>query len=191
MTNAAFILENDKDIIYEYCEKGNQHAATHFVRKYKNFVYSTALRYVTNHFDADDISQEVFIKALKGLKKFRGDSSLQSWLYRITVNLSLNYKKKKSVLSFLSQDDDERFYEIESKLLTPEQEIEGKELEQEFLEALNKLPEKQRETFALRYFDELPYEEISKLLGTSIGGLKANYYQAVKKLASFLEKYRP
>lgn len=184
------MLISDQEILLEYCEKGNERVITDFVRKYQNMVYTTALRYVGNHFDADDIAQDVFIKAVESLKKFRGDSSLKSWLYRITVNHCLNFKKKKNPFSFLSQDDDETHLEIQSDSRSPEELYDGKILEKDFLEAISKLPEKQRETFALRYFEELSYDEISKLLDTSVGGLKANYYQAVKKLATYLKQYK-
>lgn len=180
-------LENDQDIIREYTTTGSNSAATSFVRKYQNFVYSTALRYMASHDDADDVTQEVFIKALRNLKKFKGNSSLKTWLYRITVNQSLNMKRKKSVFSFLGMDDDLAYNKVISETDQPDTILEGKELEERFMNALASLPDKQRETFALRYFDNMTYDEISDMIGTSVGGLKANYYQAVKKLGKFLK----
>lgn len=157
---------------------------------YRNFVYSTALRYFNNHYDADDITQEVFIKAFKSIKKFKFNSSLKTWLYQITKNHCYTlYRKKKKNVSINSgemeeNEQDKWFTDSE----TPLSKVESDEFYDAFYNALNKLPEKQRETFALRYFEDMPYQEISDLLGTSVGGLKANYYQAVKKLSTLIER---
>lgn len=183
-------LEKDSDIVNEFVFGDTELAATVFVRKYQKFVYSTALRFVQNYEDADDIAQEVFIKAIEKIKNFRGDSSLSTWLYRITTNQCTNYNRKKRFLSMFSKDSssDDEYFDIAANDLTPIQTMENKEFEVKFKRMLAQLPEKQRETFALRYFDEMPYEEISKMLGTSVGGLKANYFQAVQKLALLLKK---
>lgn len=186
MVALNYILEDDKDIIEEYCSGNSEKAATSFVRKYQKFVYATALRYVQVYDDVDDITQEVFIKALRSLNKFRGDSSLKTWLYIITSNLCRNYLRKKKVASFfsLSSDDDRNyFYNLPSKEANPEQTFQNNEFELNFLKFVAKLPPKQREVFSLRYFDNLSYDEISKMLGTTVGGLKANYFQAVRKIA--------
>lgn len=188
MFTNAFILENDKEIVQEYVSKGTNRAATAFVRKYQQFVYNTAFRYLGTHDDAEDAAQEVFIKALNSLKKFKGNSSLKTWLYRITVNYCINIKRKKNVLTFFGIGGEEDFHNIPKEFNSPDKILEYQDIEERFLNALSELPEKQRETFSLRYFEEMSYEEISKLLGTSIGGLKANYYQAVKKLAYYLKE---
>lgn len=182
-------LEKDSDIVNELIYGDTELAATVFVRKYQKFVYSTALRYVQDYEDADDIAQDVFIKALESIKKFRGESSLKTWLYRIATNQCTNFARKKKFFSFFSKDKEgDEYYNVAASDLTPEQAFENKEFEIKFKKMLAQLPEKQRETFALRYFEEMPYEEISKLLGTSVGGLKANYFQAVQKLALLLKK---
>lgn len=185
----TLVLEKDNEIISEYLSGDRERAATAFVRKYQNFVFSASLRYLKSYDDADDASQEVFIKALKNIHKFRGESSLKTWLYRITMNVSSNILRKKKLINFFRSDNDENdeYLNIADKTFTPVEQYENWEFEQNFLKTLGKLPEKQRETFVLRYFEELPYEEISKLLGTSVGGLKANYFQAVKKLAEYLK----
>lgn len=189
MNGYALLLENDIEIIEEYVAQKSERAANSLVRKYRSFVYATALRYLQNHDDADDTAQEVFIKALSSLRKFRKDSNLKTWLYRITVNQAMNHLRKKKLNSFFSFGESE--YEISSNSLNPEESMMNNEFLSKFNIALAQLPEKQRETFALKYFDELKYEEISELLGTSIGGLKANYYQAVKKLSSILKQEVP
>ena len=180
--------ESDTEIVKDYCETKSNRAATAFVRKYQKFVYATALRYLKDEDDADDAAQEVFIKSLKNLHKFRGESSLKTWLYRITYNVSSNILRKKKIKRFLRIDDKEDFLNLPAHEPGPDKQLENNELQLSFMRSLDKLPEKQRETFAMRYFDEMTYEEISEVLGTSTGGLKANYFQAVKKIAKYINK---
>ena len=186
MSVLTITLENDQDIIREYVDGNRERAATEFVRRHQQFVYSTALRYLKSPDDADDAAQETFIRALKHLGSFRGDSSINTWLYRITVNVCTNMQRKKKVREFLGLDEVEATHATQD--YTPEQIAENEDFQRKFQKILAKLPEKQRETFALRYFDELSYEEISTMLGTSVGGLKANYFQAVQKIAKLLKK---
>lgn len=191
MINLAIKLITDDEIIRKYEVGEIDQATLQFVNKYKNFVYLTAYRYVKNHFDAEDLAQDVFIKALEKIKSFRKECSLKTWLYRITVNFAKNYLRKKkiySTFSFFTTDDQESI-EKDSVLKVNPQELEMSEFEEIFLKAVASLPEKQREVFALRFFDELDYESISELLGTSVGGLKANYFHAIKKIAKQMEKY--
>ena len=188
MSSIALILEKDLDIIQEYTDGNREIAVTAFVRKYQKFVYTTALRYLKSYDDADDASQEAFIKAIGNLHKFRGDSSLKTWLYRITSNVCTSILRKKKIFSIFTMDDSEEFFNMPSDETSPAQLVENQEFEKKFMGILSQIPEKQRETFALRYFDNLTYEEISKMLGTSVGGLKANYYQATKKIAALLNK---
>jgi RNA polymerase sigma-70 factor (ECF subfamily) len=184
----ATSLELNTELVRQYVETGSHEAANSLVRQYRKFVYATALRFTEDYDDADDIAQEVFIKALDSLHKFKGNSSIKTWLYRITVNLALNHKRKRKFLNFFSLTESKvPNDEILVDSTNPEKLLENKEFEINLIELLSRLPEKQRETFALRYFDELSYEEISEMLGTSIGGLKANYHQAVKKLSQILK----
>lgn len=187
MNGYSLLLDDDNEIISEIRVGDSELGATAFVRKYQNFVYSTALRFLQSYDDADDVSQEVFIKALKYLPKFRGDSSLKTWLYKITKNICITNIRKKKMLSFFKRIDEVDYFSIPDTDYNPEQKYNYNEFESTFLKAMAKLPEKQRETFAMRYFDQLSYEEISNILGTTVGGLKANYYQAVKKLANVLK----
>jgi RNA polymerase sigma factor (sigma-70 family) len=181
----------DAEIVSALKNGNRETGATFFVRKYQKFVYSTAFRYLNSEPDSEDVSQEVFIKAIESIDKFRGDSSLKTWLYRITKNNCLNILRKKKVLSFLGMYKDQEFeFDIKDPSNTPDESLEKVEFENRFLKVLAKLPEKQRETFALRYFEEMSYDEISKLIGTSTGGLKANYFQAIKKLANELKEFK-
>jgi len=95
----------DKNIIEEYITNGSNNAATRLIRKYEKFVFAIALRYVASYDDAEDLTQEVFIKALNNLKKFKQDSSLKTWLYRITVNACITFVRKKKITSFFRLDD--------------------------------------------------------------------------------------
>jgi RNA polymerase sigma-70 factor, ECF subfamily len=183
-------LETDNELIRDYVSGKSERAATAFVRKHQSFVYATVLRYLQDYDEAEDAAQEVFIKALNNLHKFRGDSNIKTWLYRISVNICSNIKRKKKIFSIfkpLVQEDEEAYINIPATDITPDKQLENKEFEKNFMKILSKLPEKQRETFALRYFQEMTYEEISEMLGTSVGGLKANYFQAVKKLSEYLK----
>ncbi|GAB1431165.1 RNA polymerase sigma factor [Ignavibacteria bacterium] len=188
MTQQALVMKEDFSLVREYINGDSERAAGAFVRRYKSFVYSTALRHLKSRDDADDAAQEVFIRALKNLSGFKGDSSVQTWLYRITMNVCANMRRKKRLLSFFSFGDGEEGREVEDKsTVNPYETVENSDFMKHFNKMLDELPEKQRETFVLRYFHELSYEEISTALGTSIGGLKANYFHAVKKLGEMLK----
>lgn len=182
----SLLYDTDQEIVNEYCNSKSDRAANALIRKYSSLIYFTALRYVQNEHDAQDISQDVFIKVLSKLHTFKNQSNLQTWIYSITANQSKNFLRKKSLRKFLRIDKEVSF-EIEDKYqYTPHEELESSESNQLLIKELAKLPEKQREVFSLRYFNDMSYIEISKLLGTSVGGLKANYFHAVKKLSSKL-----
>lgn len=192
MIQLAIKLQTDREIIEEFVKGNVEQAANEFVRKYKNFVYLVAFRYLKNYDDAEDVTQEVLIDAIQKLKYFRQESSLKTWLYRIAVNKSKNLLRKKKLLTFIrfgSSSNDEEEKELDFPDISQNNKVESKELEEKFLEVVANLPEKQREVFSLRYFDNLSFNEISQMLGTSVGGLKANYFHAVRKIASALKEY--
>ena len=169
--------------IQQLLEQGHTHEAMKVLMKsFKRFVHSTAMRYMKDDEDAKDISQEVFIKAYHSLDHFRGDSKIQTWLYAITRNLCLNaIDKKKRKGTVIDYEAPEIPSDDTADIL-----VNASEFSEFFKQCMSILPEKQRETFILRHVEELSYEEISEMLGTSIGGLKANYYQAVQKLSHYL-----
>ncbi len=166
--------------LVEEVRNGRRQAFTELMRRYQQRVYWAARRMVGSHEEADDIAQETFIKAYLGLGEFRGDSSFFTWLYRIAINLSLNAIRKRQLVSYLRQSD------IVNALFPaasdPERELVAKETESRLQKAVSALPEKQRAVFVLRYYEELSYDEISEILKTSVGGLKANYFHALKKV---------
>jgi RNA polymerase sigma-70 factor (ECF subfamily) len=180
-------LDTDSQILEAYKTGEREKAATAFVRKHQRFVYSVAMRHLNNVEDARDAAQETFIRALARLDSFRGDSALQTWLYRITVNVSLSMLRRKRFTSFFGLGEAEGEQDVASDAqASPDQHARTSEFERFFTTVLNKIPRKQRETFCMRYYDELSYDEISEMVGTSVGALKANYHWAVKKIAAHL-----
>lgn len=171
--------------LVQQVRNGKRQAYTELMRRYQQRVYWVARRIVGSHEDADDVAQETFVKAFLALGDFRGDSSLFTWLYRIAVNLSLNVIRKKQVMNYLRESP------LISSLLpakeNPHTELELKELESSLQKAVAELPEKQKAVFVMRYYEELSYEEISEVLNTSVGGLKANYFHALKKVQEFMK----
>lgn len=178
--------QQDDNVLIDKFLQGDETAFKTLVDKYKRKIYLTAYRLLGNHEDANDITQEVIIKTYKELKNFRRESSIYTWLYRITTNLSLNELKKRKIRSFFDFDElDEWLFKDEKQ--SPELSYRENELSNKIQEAINKLPEKQRVVFTLRYYDGLSYEEISEILGTSVGALKANYFHAINKLQKELK----
>lgn len=176
--------KSDQELVQEV-RNGDRRAFTELMRRYQERVYWVARRMVGNHDDADEVTQEAFVKAYVGLGEFRGDASFYTWIYRIAVNLSLNTIRKRQVLNYL------RDSEVLSRLLPlgedPVREVEFRDLQSRLEKAVAQLPEKQRAVFVLRHYEEMPYEEISQVLKTSIGGLKANYFHALKKVQQYLK----
>jgi RNA polymerase sigma factor (sigma-70 family) len=153
------------------------------VRAYQQRVYWHVRKMVIDHDDADDLTQEVFIKIHRYIDNFREDSQLFTWIYRIATNECLSFLNKKKRRFFLPIGDVAA--ELTSKLDSGNQ-ISGDDIQLKLQKALLKLPEKQRLVFNMKYFDDLPYEEISKITETSVGALKASYHHAVKKIENFL-----
>jgi RNA polymerase sigma factor (sigma-70 family) len=176
---------NDLELV-ELFQKGNETSFNELVRRYQEKVYWIARRFVNDHDQADEIVQEVFVKVYNALKKFRGESSVYTWLYRITVNVALNTLRKQRVRDFIRIDE---FFEMPNdENEQPDAIVEKDEQQKLIEEAIAKLPEKQKAVFILRYHEELSYEEISHILRTSIGGLKANYFHAAKKIGEYISR---
>ena len=160
-----------------------EQAFTTIIKKYQQKLYWHIRRMVIDHESANDVLQNVFLKAWKGLDNFREDSQLYTWLYRIATNESLTFLdqiKRKSAISL---------NEVESGLsnkIKADTNFDANRLEWKLQLAIQQLPEKQRLVFNLRYYDEMPYEEMSKILGTSEGALKASYHHAAKKIQDFI-----
>jgi RNA polymerase sigma-70 factor (ECF subfamily) len=166
---------------------GDQSSFKEIVNKYKDKIYWHARRMTGNHVDADEIVQEVLIVLYKKIGDFKFQSSLYTWIYKITSNRSLNLIKKRNIRRFFSIHEEE--YEQISADDDIVSNFESKQKLEEVDRVLNTLPAKQREIFVLRHYEQLSYEEISKITGKSLGGLKANYFHALSKVMKGMEKY--
>lgn len=153
------------------------------VKTYGESVYWQIRRMVASHDDANDLLQNCFIKVWNNLHNFRGDAKLSTWLYKIAINESINFLNKEKLRNSLSASDpdDEEFI---MRNLESDPYFDGDQLQKELQRAIAQLPEKQRLVFNMRYYDEMKYEEMSEILGTSVGALKASYHHAVKKITA-------
>lgn len=153
------------------------------VRTYQQKVYWLVRKMVIDHDDADDVTQEVFIKVHKSIETFRADSQLYTWLYRVATNECLTFLQKKRRRFFLPLEDVKG--ELSAKIESSPS-ITGDEVQKKLQKALLTLPDKQRLVFNLKYYEDMTYEEMAKVTGTSEGALKASYHHAVKKIEEFL-----
>ena len=153
-------------------------------RLYSEPLYWQIRRLVQNHDDADDILQNTFMKAWQSIENFRGEAKLGTWLYKIAINESLSFLERERKRRHLSLDDQEAEM-VQQIAGAPD--FDGDELARHLNEAVAMLPEKQRIVFNMKYFDDMKYEEISEILGTSVGALKASYHLAVKKIEQYFE----
>jgi RNA polymerase sigma factor (sigma-70 family) len=174
----------DTELLLQFRDPENKEKAfTAIIKKYQEKLYWHIRRMVVEHEDANDVLQNVFIRVWNGLENFREDSQLYTWLYRIATNECLSYleqQKRKSALSF-----DEMESGLSNKIVA-DRYFDPNKLEWKLQLAIQQLPEKQRIVFTLRYYDEMPYEEMSRVLDTSEGALKASYHHAVKKIEDYI-----
>jgi RNA polymerase sigma-70 factor (ECF subfamily) len=173
----------DQDLI-ERIQRGERPAFNEFMVRYQDKVYWVARRLLGDHDEALDVTQDVFVKAWNSIATFRGDAQPYTWLYRIATNLSLNRMRRSKLLSAFHFDGDEDDTFVADD--TPHDVLERDEVTRLIENAIEKLPEKQRAVFVLRYYQELPYEEISKAMNRSVGALKANYFHAVRKIEDYI-----
>lgn len=175
---------DDKELLTQFKQANTKEAAfTSLVKKYQEKLYWHIRRLVVEHEDANDVLQNLFIKVWKGLENFREDSQLYTWLYKIATNESLTHieKQKKRVAVSIDNEDSG----LENKVKA-DSNFDANKLEWKLQLAIQSLPEKQRVVFNLRYYDEMPYEEMSRVLETSEGALKASYHHAAKKIEEFI-----
>ena len=175
---------SDQELLEKFREEGSKHYAFNLlVRKYQQRLYWHIRRIVLDHEDSNDIIQNVFIKVWNALDGFRNDSQLYTWLYRIATNESITFLNKKKKRFTISLDD--VGYEMAEKL-TSDPLFTGDKIQLKLQQALLTLPPQQRLVFNMKYFDGLKYEEIAEILNLSVGGLKANYHHAVKKIEKYI-----
>ena len=177
-------IQNDQELLALFKDPvTKEQAFTGIIKKYQEKLYWHIRRIVITHEDTDDVLQNMFIKVWKGLENFREDSQLYTWLYRIATNASLTFLAKAKKRSSVSLSDDETGL---SNKLKSDTHFDANKLEWKLQLAIQSLPEKQRVVFNLRYYEEMPYEEMSHVLETSEGALKASYHHAAKKIENFI-----
>ncbi|MFZ4581112.1 MAG: RNA polymerase sigma factor [Paludibacter sp.] len=160
-------------------------AFSSIVRMYQERIYWHIRKMVLVHDDSNDVMQNTFMKAWNGIDNFRGESLISTWLYRIATNESLTFLTNKRLKNLQSMDDEES---ILFQNLQADSYFDGNEVEQKLQEAILTLPEKQRLVFNMKYFEDITYEEMENILGTSVGALKASFHHAVKKIERFLNE---
>ncbi|MBU1636506.1 sigma-70 family RNA polymerase sigma factor [bacterium] len=175
----------DLQLIKEF-QAGREQAFNELVLRHRRGVFVTAAGMLGNDQDADDVAQEVFIKVYTALQDFRGESAFYTWLYRITVNLCLNRLRSRKTRSFFGLDAIEQ---IMPSSESADRGAEASELQKLARKAISELPEKQRIVFILRHFHELPHAEIARIVDREVGTIKANYFQAIRKLRESLGPY--
>ena len=185
--NNLNINSSDSDLIESFC-KGNQNAFNFIVRKYQKKIYWVIRKMVVEHDDADDITQEVFLKLYRSLGDFRGESKFFTYLYKIAINYSLNHLNRNEKILSRKVDMDNSYFKSPDKIA--DENFTSKERTKLLEEAIKSLPVQQRAVFNMRYYDNLTYEEISTILDKSVGGMKANYFHAIKKLEKFLKQHK-
>ncbi|MBQ7570740.1 MAG: sigma-70 family RNA polymerase sigma factor [Bacteroidaceae bacterium] len=176
---------DEKQLISRLQDDNTRVAAfTTLVDTYKEALYWQIRRMVLSHDDADDVLQNTFIKAWTGLDSFRGDSKLSTWLYRIATNETLNFLERQRRPA-VSLDEEESHVAL---TLQSDPYFDGDETQAQLQEAIGQLPAKQRQVFVMKYYDDMKYEDMSQVLETSVGALKASYHHAVKKICNFFDQ---
>ncbi len=174
----------DSELLLMFREPASREKAyTAIIRKYQERLYWHVRRMLVDHDDSNDVLQNVFIRVWNGLDNFREDARLYTWLYRIATNECLSFIEQKKKRASVPLSDVE---EGLSNQVRADKDFDANKIEWKLQLAIQKLPEKQRVVFNLRYYDEMPYEEMSRVLETSEGALKASYHHAVKKVEDFL-----
>jgi RNA polymerase sigma factor (sigma-70 family) len=178
-------LQDEKDFIKELLDPKTQNTAFQkLMRDYQRPLYNHIRNIVLNHDDTDDVLQNTFIKVFQYLNGFKGDSKLFSWMYRIATNEAITFINQKAKRNGTTSEA------MQTKIvenLQADVHFDGNEIQIKLQKAILVLPEKQQLVFKMKYFEELKYEEISEILGTSVGALKASYHHAVKKIEDFVK----
>jgi RNA polymerase sigma-70 factor (ECF subfamily) len=177
--------KDNRQLIIDLKDENKRDLAFHtLVKEYQERLYWHIRKIVLNHEDADDILQNTFVKAWRSIGNFREESSLYTWLYRIATNESLTFINSNKRKSFVPMNDTSEFL---MNNLVSDPYFEGDEIQLKLQEAIVKLPDKQRLVFNMKYFEEMKYEEISEILETSVGALKASYHHAAKKIEEYIK----
>lgn len=178
------VTTQDSELLVQFRDPATKESAyTSIIRKYQEKLYWHVRRMVVDHEDANDVLQNVFIRVWNALENFREDSQLYTWLYRIATNECLTFLEQQKKRAAVPLGDVESG--LENKIRA-DKHFDASKLEWKLQLAIQQLPEKQRIVFGLRYYDEMPYEEMARVLETSEGALKASYHHAVKKIEDYI-----
>ena len=178
---------SDEELAAKFRDGEKRVSFTMIVERYQKRIYYSARKLVNgDHDEADEIAQETFVKVYEALDSFRGDAKLYTWIYRIMMNAVIYKSRRKKVRKNVGLEEVEDT--LESGEHSAHEQMERREMTALIEEAIATVPPKQREVFLLRFYDEMPYEEMSQILGTSVGGLKANYFHAVKKIGEYVQR---
>lgn len=178
-------MMTDKEIITLYNSGRHEQAFNQIVENYTERLYWHVRRFICSHEDSNDLLQDIFIKIWAALPSFRGDAQLFTWIYRIATNEVLNHLRKERFKALISFETESSFLE---RKIDDDPYFNGDTMQRELHKAIQRLPQKQRIVFNLRYFEEMKYEEISEITGTSVGALKASYHHAYGKIKDELKK---
>ncbi|WP_395046045.1 RNA polymerase sigma factor [Flavobacterium sp.] len=178
-------MQDEKAFIAELLNPKTQNDAFRkLLQLYQKPLYHHVRNMVLSHDDADDVLQNTFVKVFQNLKNFKGDSKLFSWMYRIATNEAITFMQQRAKKSGISSEE---VQQKEINKLESDVYFDGNEIQLKLQKAIAILPEKQQLVFKMKYFEELKYEQIAEITGTSVGGLKASYFHAVKKIEDFLK----
>lgn len=176
----------DREIMDLYRKGSKEEAFNHILKTYGERIYWHIRRFTCSHEDTDDLLQETFTKIWTALPSFREDARLFTWIYRIATNEALNFLRKKKVRALFSSGS---LTEEMAKRIDSDPYFSGNELQRILMKSIQKLPDKQKTVFTMRYFDGMSYEEIAEITGSSAGSLKASYHHAYKKIKDLIESH--
>ncbi len=175
-------LREDEREAVEACQRGEREAFDRLVERFQRDVYRLCYRYLNNHEDANDVAQEVFLKAYRAIRRFRGDSSFSTWLYRIAVNTCLNFRSARK------PEPQELPEALADPSLGVAASLESEERARRVRDAIRRLPEKQRVTLILKVYHDLTHEEVARILGSTVGTVKANLFHALGNLRKLVRE---
>ncbi|MBR0036195.1 MAG: RNA polymerase sigma factor [Bacteroidales bacterium] len=180
-------LKEEEQLVQDLKNPDTRRSAfSRLVSMYQEQLYWQIRKLLINHDDTADVLQNTFIKIWENLDNFRGDAKLTTWMYKIAHNEAITFLTKMQAERDLTLDDPEGYVQNQ---IEGDKYFDGEETQKHLLEAIATLPARQRQVFNMRYYDEMPYESIAEILGTSVGALKASYHFAVDRITNYFKKF--